>query len=90
MLHFKIVFQGAFGEVRLLVDSKNPGTMVAAKCMAARTTEVEEQEQLYKKLRREVDYLIIRNIRELLDEYFNMLHVIENEIQKCRKNNGSK
>ncbi|VBB31432.1 unnamed protein product [Acanthocheilonema viteae] len=63
---------GAFGEVRLLVDSKNPGTMVAAKCMAAYTTGAEEQEELFKKLRREAFIMRVFYKSEHVIRYIGM------------------
>uniref|UniRef100_A0A0R3RJV3 non-specific serine/threonine protein kinase n=1 Tax=Elaeophora elaphi TaxID=1147741 RepID=A0A0R3RJV3_9BILA len=63
---------GAFGEVRLLVDSKNPETMVAAKCMAADTTDKKEQENLYKKLRQEAFIMRVFHRSEYVIHYIGM------------------
>ncbi|CAG9537394.1 unnamed protein product [Cercopithifilaria johnstoni] len=63
---------GAFGEVRLLVDSKNPERVVAAKCMAADTADEEEQEELFGKLRREAFIMRIFHKSEHVIRYIGM------------------
>uniref|UniRef100_A0A8R1Y0Z1 non-specific serine/threonine protein kinase n=1 Tax=Onchocerca volvulus TaxID=6282 RepID=A0A8R1Y0Z1_ONCVO len=61
---------GAFGEVRLLVDSKNLKTVVAAKCMNA--SKSGKEEELFKKLRREAFIMHILHNSEYVIHYIGM------------------
>ncbi|EFO16442.2 CAMK/CAMKL/CHK1 protein kinase, partial [Loa loa] len=61
---------GAFGEVRLLVDSKNPETVVAVKCMNANA--LGKEEELFKKLRREAFIMRIFRNSEHVIRYIGM------------------
>ncbi|VDP13230.1 unnamed protein product [Onchocerca flexuosa] len=61
---------GAFGEVRLLIDSKNLQTTVAAKCMNANKSGKEEE--FFKKLRREAFIMHILHNSEFVIHYIGM------------------
>ncbi|MCP9262776.1 Serine/threonine-protein kinase Chk1 [Dirofilaria immitis] len=61
---------GAFGEVLLLVDRKNPETMVAAKCMNATTSGNEAD--LFKKLRREALIMLALQKSEYVIRFIGM------------------
>uniref|UniRef100_A0AAF5PUY7 non-specific serine/threonine protein kinase n=1 Tax=Wuchereria bancrofti TaxID=6293 RepID=A0AAF5PUY7_WUCBA len=61
---------GAFGEVRLLVDSENPEIVVAAKCM--NTNASGKEEEFFKKLRREAFIMRIFHNSEHVIHYIGM------------------
>ncbi|KAK6107749.1 Protein kinase domain family protein [Brugia pahangi] len=61
---------GAFGEVRLLVDSENPEIVVAAKCM--NTNASGKEQEFFKKLRREALIMRIFHNSEHVIHYIGM------------------